>query len=357
MPVGSGRKCLGIKKKQKPYVRKTKINNNILSDVNSFDIQAYCNKKNSIVPVYNSDNMCLLRAVLIAIKYLHNEQDKVEYAKPLNSSINKDVEKICKKVYFPSSGCGIPEIKNLEMYLKDYCITIIDADSPKESKYIYRGLVNKHFIYILLTESHYNVITSMCAYLNRSYYCNYCMSGYSGVNEHSCQNMCSCCKSFECVEYDFIFEEKNKLKCNKCNIIAKSPLCIQRHYDLICDKRKICEKCNHFKNRIHVCFDEHYCVKCKEVVSNDHRCYFPTTVKQDPDFEGLIVFDYEAIQENGIHVPNLIIAEKICKECYENELDKNCKTCTKICVDNNDVFCSWLFSQKNTIAIAQNAKG
>ena len=70
-------------------------------------------------------------------------------------------------------------------------------------------------------------------------------------------------------------------KCNKCNIIAKSPLCIQRHYDLICDKRKICEKCNHFKNRIHVCFDEHYCVKCKEVVSNDHRCYFPTTVKHE----------------------------------------------------------------------------
>jgi hypothetical protein len=161
----------------------------------------------------------------------------------------------------------------------------------------------------------------MYAYLNRSNYCNYCMSGYSGVNEHSCPNICSCCKSFECVEYDFIFEEKDKLKCNKCSIIAKSPLCIQRHYDLICDKRKICEKCNYLKNRIHVCPDEHFCVKCKEVVPNEHRCYFPTTVKQDPDFERLIVFDYEAIQENGIHVPNLIIAEKICKECYENELD------------------------------------
>jgi hypothetical protein len=51
MPVGSGRKCLGVKKKQKSYVRKTKINNNVLSDVNSFDIQAYCHKKNSFIPV------------------------------------------------------------------------------------------------------------------------------------------------------------------------------------------------------------------------------------------------------------------------------------------------------------------
>jgi hypothetical protein len=33
------------------------------------------------------------------------------------------------------------------MYLKDYCFTIIDADSPKESKYIYGGLINKYMVY------------------------------------------------------------------------------------------------------------------------------------------------------------------------------------------------------------------
>jgi hypothetical protein len=357
MPVGTGRKCLGVKKKQKPYVKKTKINNNILSKLIVSDIQQYCNKKNSIIQVYNVDNFCMLRAVLIGIKFVHKHEDRYEYAKPFGSTLNNDVQKICKKVNFPSTGCGIPEIKNLEMYLKDYCITIIDSDSPKDSKYIYRGVNNKYYLYLLLTKSHYNVITSMCAYLKRSYFCNFCMSGYDGVDDHSCPNICSCCKSFECIQYDLSFEEKDKLKCNKCNKFAKSQQCIQRHYDLICDKRKICEKCNHFKNRIHVCLDEHYCVKCKEVVDNNHRCYFPTSVKKDPEFNGLIVFDYEAIQEKGIHVPNLIIAEKICISCYENELDKNCKSCEKICVDNNDVFCTWLFSHKNVIAMAHNAKG
>jgi hypothetical protein len=54
--------------------------------------------------------MCMLRAALIAIKYIQNDEDKAYCAKPFNSSINKDVEKICKKVYFPSIGCGIPYI-------------------------------------------------------------------------------------------------------------------------------------------------------------------------------------------------------------------------------------------------------
>jgi hypothetical protein len=46
MPVGRGRKCLGVKKKQQNrYVKKTKINNNILSNIDKFDINEYCEKK------------------------------------------------------------------------------------------------------------------------------------------------------------------------------------------------------------------------------------------------------------------------------------------------------------------------
>ena len=45
MPIGSGRKCLGIKKKQKPYIKVTKINNNILDNLDLYDIQEYCNRK------------------------------------------------------------------------------------------------------------------------------------------------------------------------------------------------------------------------------------------------------------------------------------------------------------------------
>lgn len=357
IPTGRGRKGLGLKKKQKPYDKVIKLNNNIIQNATFCEIQKLCNRKNSVIQVENTDSLCLLRAVLIAIRYIQNAEDKVQYSKPNNSKLNNDVRNVCKKVSFPTSGSGIPEIINLELYFKEYCITVIDAYSPKQSKFIYRGLSNRFFIYLILTNSHYNVITSMPAFTDRSYYCNFCMVGWNDVDGHGCVNLCKCCKDFKCVEYYYDFENKDNLKCLKCNIIAKSQVCLQRHLDLLCDKRKLCEKCNSYTSKIHVCIDQHWCVKCKLVVDKSHKCFFPTTVKPDPDFEGLIVFDYEAISENGIHTPNLIIAEKICKNCYEKSLDQNCLQCQKICVDNNDVFCTWLFSQKNFLAIAHNAKG
>ena len=372
LPSGNGRKSLGQKKKQKPYTKVTKINNNILKNTNLCKIQEHCKNKNSIITVINNDNMCLLRSVLIGIKSLNYKKEKknlnqeqknkaykewYNYCYGNDSQLNNQVEYLRTKIFFPETGCGIPELKKIEQYFKEYCITLFDGNKPKYSDSIYRGLVNSHFNYLILTKTHYNVINSMPAHLGRVYYCDYCMQGYDSNISHSCINLCKCCKSFECKDYMGKFYEKDKLKCFKCNIIGKSSTCIQRHYDIICEKRDLCKICKSFKNKRHVCFDQRYCVKCQLVVQNTHRCYFPSTAQKDKEFKGLIVFDYEAIQENGKHLPNLVVAEKICESCYENDQIDNCMFCEKICVDNNDSFCEWLFLQKNTIAIAHNAKG
>jgi ectoine hydroxylase-related dioxygenase (phytanoyl-CoA dioxygenase family) len=94
---------------------------------------------------------------------------------------------------------------------------------------------------------------------------------------------------------------------------ASDAYCLQRHLDLICNKRKICQICKFFIGRKHICLNEKYCQKCKEIVQMDHLCF----IKQQPEkkkedkFNGLIFFDYEALVENSIHVPNLIIAHKV----------------------------------------------
>jgi hypothetical protein len=141
-----------------------------------------------------------------------------------------------------------------------------------------------------------------------------------------------------------------------CNIKANSERCLQRHHDIICNKRIKCDKCNFLKTRLHVCLNEKYCVKCKKVVDVEHKCFIPADTTKDKPFEGYIFFDYEAFQENNVHVPNLIIAKKVCKNCIDkNEMCQvDCKT---ICVDNNNSFCTWLFQQKDCIAMAHNAKG
>ena len=348
MPSGTGRH---LKADKKGYIKKTKIDNKIIGQLTTVSIQEYCKSKNSIINVVNSDNMCLLRAILIAIKYADDHIDKKEYAKQNNKEIIGDINYIRKLINIPDTGCGLEEIQQIESLFRDYCITVIDGNTNKDGKYLYRGLKNKKYLYLCYTGSHYNVINSMPAFLNVSYYCNICRIGYSNAYVHNCPESCKSCKQIYCNKFSNVV-----LKCRNCNITANSEQCLQRHYDIICNKREICKICKSYKSKKHVCFDQKYCIKCKTVVDLNHKCFIPNNTTADEEFEGYIFFDYEARVENGIHVPNLVIAHKVCKNCIDT--DKRCsENCQKICVDNNDIFCTWLFNQKNCIAIAHNAKG
>ena len=106
---------------------------------------------------------------------------------------------------------GIPEIKQIERYLKYYSISIMDGKKGfEEQKFYYKGPVNKYFIYLLFTESHYNVINSMKALLYVPYYCNHCKKGYKNNDDHSCTETCFCCKKQGCLK---ILENLRCLKC------------------------------------------------------------------------------------------------------------------------------------------------
>jgi hypothetical protein len=65
---------------------------------------------------------------------------------------------------------------------------------------------------------------------------------------------------------------------------------------------------------------------------------------KDPS-DKYIFFDYEATQDTGVHIPNLVIAR------YFDG--------SKFIFKTNDQFCKWLISRqhKNFTAIAHNAKG
>ena len=110
MPLGTGRRGQGVKKKQVPYksVKNIlKINNDILRNATDFSIQTFANKKHSIIKIINHDNMCLLRAILVAIAYYHNESYKVEYKKPNSKLMASHIKIIRSKLKLPDEGCGI----------------------------------------------------------------------------------------------------------------------------------------------------------------------------------------------------------------------------------------------------------
>ncbi len=92
--------------------------------------------------------MCLLRAILVAIAYYNDEPYKKSYKKPNDKRMASHVKTIKSKLNLPEHGCGIQEIVQIEAFVEDYCITLIDGYSL--SKFFYKGpKKDKSFTYYI----------------------------------------------------------------------------------------------------------------------------------------------------------------------------------------------------------------
>ena len=82
-----------------------------------------------------------------------------------------------------------------------------------------------------------------------------------------------------------------------------------------------------------------------------------TNIKKKVYDAGYIFFDYETyVDNNNKHVPNLIIAAKVCKTYFEKS--NYCVQCSEVYTFTSiELFCNWLLSNKNYIAMAHNLKG
>jgi hypothetical protein len=91
---------------------------------------------------------------------------------------------------------------------------------------------------------------------------------------------------------------------------------------------------------------------CKE----EHKCYQKRDKIINSKRKPFIFFDYECYQKNFKHIPNYVVAKKICVPCLEN---KSCQCfCQNAEYNNNNDFCEWLFEQEEEmIAICHNFKG
>ena len=149
--------------------------------------------------------------------------------------------------------------------------------------------------------------------------------------------------------------------CKFCKSECKNETCARIHQERFCFQAKKCHSCNFFKGNNHVCNqNEKWCKNCKKSVDENHRCFIKhEKIDREPDaIKGYIYFDYEAyVDENNRHVPNLVMALKVCINCSNNKhLECNeCKIQHKFY--DNLSFCEWLFNQENYIAIAHNLKG
>ena len=321
----------------------------------------YFHNDTNIVTIVNDDNYCLVRAVIIGVEHHRNKELFEKLLKRKNnveSAILKEkVLRLVKKLRIPNQRLGITELKKLEVYYKDYQITLMNAKSKFDRKPLFIGEKNKYHIYIAYTGSHYNVIKKMNRFHKRTYFCHQCKKAYNNIRSHKCEHLCIMCNRIEC-------NKKKLIKCIYCNLMCKNDDCLSLHYHEFCkvaNKCDICQKFKHHKN-VHVCLFEKFCRNCNMAVDLDHQCYVLTEEekkrKNIEKIEGYIWFDYETYQENNIQVANLIVAEKSCLNCIDG-----CNPCKVNCnlhvFRSNKQFCEWLFSGENNgyTAIAHNFQG
>ena len=320
------------------------------------DISEYLHKKGSVVTIKNNDNLCLARALVVAIAKIEKDPKYKNLIDSRWRTQEKKAIELHERANVPFGPCGIPEVEMFQKYLTRYEINIISGNHDSSIIYPPKPSTNNNVtpIYLYLHDNHYDVITSMPAFLSKSYFCHTCRQSYTNKLKHLCPGMCKSCRSYDCIVND-------PLECNECNRWFKSKACYDRHKEQVAGARSVCqgikrcEKCGksvevrNLNPKKHICGKK--CSTCGVVLNDkdEHQCYIQKTEQsEESQYSELLFFDLECKQEHGVHEPNLCIVHN---EAGEEKLFQGSDTIKK--------FCEWLLTKEHQdcIVVAHNFQG
>ena len=335
---------------------KTKVKRTILN------IRDYLKQKNSIVRINNTDDLCLARALAVSIARIEKDPkyDQIRHSnRPVQRERAFDLHEAAN---VPLGPCGLNEVALFQQYLTNYQIIVVSGDHNNSIIYPPQptGTDEKPTISLYFQNNHFDVITKLPGFVNRSYFCHRCHKAYSNTTDHLCSSMCSSCRGFGCV-----FEGID-IVCSECDRVFKNQACYDRHKTepingggrTVCQTIGRCEKCwktmdvRKIRDGGHICGKK--CRTCGVILNqedNDHKCYIQQLEQEeDSSYNQLLFFDFtqEATQEHGIHCPNLCVVHDEEREValFQGE-------------DTVKQFCQWLLTpeHKDCIAIAHNFQG
>ena len=321
------------------------------------NIKDFLHKKKSVITIQNNDNLCLARALVVAIAKIEKDPKYKQLANPNGRVQERKARELHQAADVPLGPCGIPEVELFQKHLTNYEINIVSGNHDNSIIYPSKPSTNNNNvtpIYLYLHDNHYDIITSMPGFLSDSYFCHKCRRAYSYKLDHLCPGMCKSCRSYNCVVND-------PLECNECNRWFKSKACYDRHKEpvdgakSVCQGIKKCGKCGKsvevrkLNPKNHICGKK--CSTCGLVLNekSEHKCYIQKTEQpEESQYNQLLFFDMECKQEHGVHEANLCIAHN---EAGEEQLFQRSDTIKK--------FCEWLLTKENQgcIVVAHNFQG
>ena len=206
----------------------------------TLNIREYLKKK-TIITINNNDNLCLARALVVAVARIEKDPKYHQIRKSDREIQRERALQLHRAANVPLGLCGLDEVKLFQKYLTDYEITIVSGDH--DDNIIYPPEPgDKQPIYLYFQNKHFDVITKMPGFLSACYFCHKCRKTYSNITDHMCPAMCKSCRSFDCV-----FEQW--IDCDECERKFKNRTCYDHHKEpvgagrSVCETVRRCEKC------------------------------------------------------------------------------------------------------------------
>ncbi|XP_060868772.1 uncharacterized protein LOC132943701 [Metopolophium dirhodum] len=344
-------------------------------------LDLFSKNKRCIAQIKNQDELCCPRAIIVGLSYktsvilghkLNNYQIKnLRLGKyDIQTRLTKE---LCQQLEINDSRpFTYRDISKVEKLLKIQ-VKVVNADNCCEIDYT--GTENRYKVYLLKKNDHFHCIFSMSAFRERVYYCELCDTGYNNKKKHACKNgpgqKCRLCNE----KYHIQNFTCKKIFCHECNRYCVNNECLRKHKN-VCDKEYKCNGCNFVvqrNDRTHTSVCGYgQCHNCKQenIRISDHKCYMQrrtgkggycvescicneksTEKQKNCTFStNYVFFDYEAQQNTGTHIPNMVIAHDFEGRKYVFSTDDAGSA--------NDKFCKWALSKvmKGTTYIAHNSK-
>ena len=323
-------------------------------------------RKRSIVTIKNDDNLCMPRALAVAMAHLKKTRETDPMMKAAtarhykrmttgdqghHTSLQKRTAlEYCRGAGVdPDTACSIRDAVQFEQYLNVGIYILAAHIGNKKLRVPSAEYEQNIYLYYIKgvqgNPDHYDCITSVPGLLGRSYFCEKCIIGYNVRGQHVCQSCCGTCGGRDC-------KNNKSFMCPDCNLQCRSNACFNRHKQArkrfidkdtieplpsLCDSYYRCLECQDLVNvkirskTEHVC-GEFYCHNCESFVMGEHMCYLRYK-EPEKACDKFIFYDVETEQHTGIHNVNYVVAQKACRQCEDEpcEPDSVCTTCGDRC--------------------------
>ena len=231
-------------------------------NIKSLSFEEMLQKKQCIITIRNKDELCCARAIVTLKARVDQDSQYPNLCKgyPIQTRLAKELH---RHAQVPKNACGPAELDAFQAVLGSNCHLVVLQGLKGQILYKNHAYDSaEHVLALLKIKSHYHAITSLPAFLNRSYFCRHCERAYNTetAEDHNCkgENCISCrrgkkqCKNFATWVVPTHY-------CNDCNRMFYGQDCFDAHKKgkkPVCKRLKKCEECCKVYKRTkeHICY-------------------------------------------------------------------------------------------------------